>query len=58
MFMNQIRDIERSMKSARKRVSDRRRKYESQLSGNIWIAAPGLIEDVEKEITKLSSVDD
>ena len=57
MYMTQIRDLDKSLKSARIKVSDRRKKYEQQLKGNIWIEAIGLIEDVEKELTELVQVD-
>ncbi|MHA1950663.1 MAG: AAA family ATPase [Candidatus Thorarchaeota archaeon] len=58
MYMKQIRELEKSLKSGRKKVGDRRKKYEQQLKGNIWIQTAGLIEDVEKELTELAKVDE
>lgn len=58
MYSKQLRELERATKSARNKVSDRRKKYEQQLKGHIWIEATGLIEDVEKELTELSKVDE
>lgn len=58
MYIKQIRDLEKSLKSAMKKVSERRKKYEQQLKGHIWIYANGLIEDVEKELAELSKVDE
>lgn len=58
MYMTQMRDLGKSLKFARRKVSDRRKKYEQQLTGHIWIEAVGLIEDVEKELTNLVQVDE
>ena len=58
MYITQIRDLEKSLKSARKKVRERRKKYEQQLKGHIWIQATGLIEDVEKELTDLTKIDE
>ncbi len=57
MYMKQIRELEKDLKLARKKVGDRRKKYETQLVDNIWVEASGLIEDVETELTGLSKVE-
>ena len=58
MYIKQTRELEKSLESARKKVSERRKKYEQQLKGHIWIQATGLIEDVEKELTDLTKIDE
>jgi MoxR-like ATPase len=58
MIMKQIQEIEKDLTSARKKVSDRRKKYEKQLVNNQWIEPIGLIEDIEKEMSELVKVDD
>jgi MoxR-like ATPase len=58
MIMQQIRGIEKSLKAGKKKVTNRRKKYEAQISHNFWIESSGLIEDVEKEIVELSKVEE
>ncbi len=58
LYITQIKDLEKSLKSARRKVSDRRKKYEQQLTNNIWVEFSGLIEDVEKELIELNKVDE
>jgi MoxR-like ATPase len=58
MIMQQIRGIEKSLKSGKKRVTNRRKKYEAQISQNFWIESSGLIDSVDKEIVELSKVEE
>ncbi|MHA2265199.1 MAG: AAA family ATPase [Candidatus Thorarchaeota archaeon] len=58
LYIDQIRGLEKNLKSARKKVGDRRKRYEQQLEDHIWVQSAGLIEDVEKELIGLAKVEE